>query len=63
MYFRSMKGSFTALTSTSVLPIAARNTKRPMRPKPLMPMPVAMVLKLGQGVGAGTCDLRLLLLL
>ena len=35
---RSMKGSLTALTSTSGLAMAVRKAKRPMRPKPLIPM-------------------------
>ena len=38
MYCTFMKGSFTATTSTAGLATAARNTNRPMRPKPLMPM-------------------------
>ena len=35
---RSMKGSLTALTSTSGLAVAARETKRPILPKPLISM-------------------------
>ena len=41
--FKSMQG-FTALTSISGLAMATRKTKRPMRPKPLMPMAVGMAI-------------------
>ena len=53
MYATSMKGSFTATTTVLGLFTAARHTRRPMRPKPLMPMRTrvsAMVLGGGGGV-------------
>jgi len=42
MYGTSMKGSFNATTWTLGFLSAARKTKRPMRPKPLIPILAAI---------------------